>query len=204
MPYSMQQPYGRIFDAPLVAVGVIVSDTDEGRTAPCKRGADCPMQLHRLNVRIENILRGSLETGEVAVYYFMFASAFSSPGPPLGQWGKVYRRILWLRRDSGVLRLACDGHNYCAAPVRSGAHPHYRPDPQKPLGYAMADIWFTRGEGTTDDDFAEGINWGAPSTVPEPYLIQKLQRLVATESPIVRAAACKQLSYYRQNCDTNH
>jgi len=85
-------------------------------------------------------------------------------------------------------------------PVRSGAHPHYKPDSQKPLGCALADIWFTRGDGTTDSDFAKGVDWGAPSTVPKAYLFEKLQRLAATEVPIVRDAACRQLSYYRQKC----
>jgi hypothetical protein len=64
----------------------------------------------------------------------------------------------------------------------------------------LADIWFTRGDGTTDHEFARGVNWGAPGTVPEAYLFEKLQHLAATEVPIVRAAACKQLSYYRQKC----
>jgi hypothetical protein len=85
-------------------------------------------------------------------------------------------------------------------PVRSGAHPQYRPDPQKPLGCALADIWFTRGDGTTDSDFAKGVDWGAPSTVPENCLFEKLQQLAATEVPAVRDAACKQLSYHHVKC----
>ena len=195
----MQQPYEQIFASPLVVVGLIISDLEAGPTVPCLPNSDCPMQLRRLKIRVENGLRGHLENGTVSVYYFKFAGTFSSPGP-LGRWDGVSRRIFWLRQDSGVLRLACDGHNYCAMPVRSGTHPHYRPDPRKPLGYAMADIWFTRGEGTTDQEFAKGVNWGAPSTVPEAYLFEKLQRLAATEAAVVRAAACKQLSYYRQEC----
>jgi hypothetical protein len=198
-PYSTQQPYEQIFDSPVVVVGVITSDQEGGPTVPCVPNSDCPMQLRRLTIRVENGLRGRLQSGTVSAYYFRFAGGFSSPGP-LGWWGDVDRRIFWLREDSRVWRLACDGHNYCAMPVRSGAHPQYRADPNKPLGYAMADIWFTRGQGTTDEEFARGIDWGAPSTVPEPYLFEKLQRLAATERAVVRAAACKQLSYYGQEC----
>ena len=49
-------------------------------------------------------------------------------------------------------------------PVTSGAHPHYKADPQKPLGYALADIFLTRGEGVTDAEFAAQVARGTPST----------------------------------------
>jgi hypothetical protein len=156
------------------------------------------MQLRRLSVRVENGLRGNLTTGTIAAYYFALAGAYDGP-IPLGHWKLGDRRILWLRHDSGILRTACDGHDSCTMLVRSGAHLHYRSDPQKPLSYALVDLFFTRGDVTNDSDFARAIE-DAPSTVPETYLFEKLQRLAATEVPIVRAAACKQLSYYRQKC----
>jgi len=85
-------------------------------------------------------------------------------------------------------------------PANSGVHPHYKADPQKPLGYALADIFFTRGMGASDADFARQVDWGAPSTVPEAYLVEKLRHLADTEAPVVRAAACKQLAYFQQQC----
>ncbi len=85
-------------------------------------------------------------------------------------------------------------------PVDSGAHPDYRADPRKPLGYVLADIFLTRGKGVTDAEFAKQVEWGAPTTVPREYLFDKLQHLAATEVPVVRAAACKYLSYYDQKC----
>lgn len=195
----MQQPYEQIFDAPIVVVGVILSDARVGRTVPCQPNADCPMELRKVVIRVENVLRGDVAPATLGVFYYYPTGPVSTPGF-LGWWHSGDRRILWLRRDSGVVRTACDGHDYCTMPVRSGAHPQYRLDPRKPLGYAMADIWFTRGEGTTDREFARGVDWGAPSTVPESYLFEKLQQLAATDVPVVRAAACKQLSYYNQKC----
>ena len=163
------------------------------------------IQLRKLKLRVESVLRGDLIPNNVAVYYFTWAGAFDGPRP-LGIWSMpahttpIYRRVLWLRKDSGVLRTACDGWDQCTIPANSGAHSNYTPDTQRPLGYALADILFTRGNGVTDAEFAGQIEWGAPSTVPEAYLFEKLQRLAATEVPVVRAAACKQLSYYRQKC----
>lgn len=192
----------KVFSAPIVAVGVIESDA-------LVRGPihsdGMVIQFRKLKVRVENVLRGDVTLETNTVYYFTWAGAFNGPRP-LGFWGvrgsmnPVYRRILWLRRDSGVLRTACDGWDECTLPVESGAHPNYRPDPGKPLAYALADILFTRGNGVSDAEFARQVEWGAPGTVPEAYLFQKLQRLAATEVPVVRDAACKQLSYYRQKC----
>ena len=195
IPYEAQE-YERIFDAPMVIVGRLISDA-AAHGPVLDRGY--PIQLRKLKVRVENALRGSVATGEVLVYYFAPAGPYQG-NVPLGRWPLGERRILWLRSDSGGLRTACDFRDECTMSVRSGAHPDYKPDSQKPLGYALADIWFTRGDGATDTDFAKGVDRGAPSTVPETYLFEKLQRLAATEVPVVRDAACRQLSYFRQKC----
>src|ERR1017187_2112764 len=101
----------QVFAAPIVVVGAIESDT-------LVRGpihADgVTIQLRKLKVRVENVLRGDVIPETTAVYYFTWAGGFDGP-KPLGFWAvkgsnnPVYRRILWLRRDSGVLRTACDG-----------------------------------------------------------------------------------------------
>ena len=192
----------KVFNAPIVVVGAIESDTVV--RSPIHSDGML-IQLRKLKVRVENILRGDAVPESATVYYFTWAGAFNGPRP-LGFWGAkassnpIWRRILWLRRDSGILRTACDGWDECTMPANSGPHPDYKPDPRKPLAYALADIFFTRGNGVTDAEFARQVEWGAPSTVPEPYLFEKLQHLAATEVPIVRAAASKQLSYYRQEC----
>jgi hypothetical protein len=82
--------------------------------------------------------------------------------------------------------------------VGSGAHPQYRPDPQKPLEYAVADILLTRGDGANDREFAKELDYRG--NIPETYFFEKLQRLATTEVSEVRTAACKELSYYHQPC----
>lgn len=196
-PYSMQQSHEQIFDAPIVVVGVILSDTKGDKPVPSRRNGGYPMLLCRLTVRVENALRGTLTSGTHTVYYYHLGGAYSSPRP-LGQWDGASRRIFWLRQDSGVLRTSCDGHDYCTIPVGSGSHPQYRPDPQKPLEYAVADILLTRGDGANDREFAKGFDYRG--NIPEPYFFEKLQRLAATEVSEVRTAACKELSYYHQPC----
>jgi hypothetical protein len=84
--------------APLVVVGVVDSDSSVGRTVPSRRNPNYPMQLHRINVRIENVLRGSLSERNITVYYFGFAGGFDGPRP-LGFALGPSRRVLWLRQD---------------------------------------------------------------------------------------------------------
>lgn len=194
-----RQPYEKIFSAPLVVVGVADSDTRVGGTRPSKDDPKYPMQLHRVRIHVENVLRGELSDGAVWAYYFGFAGGFNGPRP-LGFGPKPSRRILWLRRDAGVLRTACDGWDECTMLVESGAHPGYRPEPGKPLGYALADILLTRGQGEVNEtEFTRAVAWGAPATIPEDYRIKKFAHLALTEKPAMKAAACSQIWVFTQD-----
>jgi hypothetical protein len=78
--------------------------------------------------------------------------------------------------------------------VESGTHLGYRPETGKPLGYALADILFTRGQGEINEvRFARAVAWGAPSTIPEDYLLKKYSHLALTEGPSIKDGACSQL-----------
>jgi len=177
--------------APIVVVGILASDTLALRPVPQHSDPKYPLQLRKLQVKVENVLKGDISGGSVAVYYFTFAGGFNGP-QPLGMWSVGSRRILWLRRDSGVLRTACDGFDYCTSGVYSGAHPHFKSDPHKPVAYALADVLLTRGEGKIDDDrFAGAIERGPPG--PEDYLIEKFRNLALTERSAIKTAACIQL-----------
>ena len=185
--------------APLVVVGVVDSDRPVGQPVPSRRDPNYPMQLHRARVQVENVLRGSINQPSFFVYYFGFGGGYEGPRP-LGFGPEPSRRILWLRRDPDVLRMACDGWDGCTMLVKSGAHPRYKADPRKSLAYALADILLTRGEGKIDEiPFASEIQWGVPGQGMEGYLIGKLRHLATTESSAVKGAACVQLWIYQQD-----
>lgn len=178
LTHSDSEYFGQIFSAPIVVVAAILSDTLV--RGPVKSyWTRSPLQMRKLEVRVGNILRGGAIQEVATAYYFTWASGFDGPRP-LGFWlspqhptKPLRRRIFWLKRDSGVLRTACDGWDYCTMSVTSRSHPNCKPDPRKPLGYALADICLTQGEGAIDAEFAAQVAWGAPSTVPEPYLFLK-------------------------------
>lgn len=195
-----EQSNAQARSAPLVVVGVADSDVRIGRPVPSRHDPNYPMQLHRVKVKIENVLRGSISEQTIFVYYFGFAGGFDGPRP-LGFGGEPSRRILWLRRDSGALRMACDGWDYCTTFVRSGAHLGYKTDPAKTLDYALVDILLTRGEGEINNlQFANQIPWGLPTQgIIRGYVIEKLRQLALTESSDVKSSACELLWIYIQD-----
>src|SRR5579872_4744943 len=83
----------RLESAPIVIVGVLTSDTLVGGPVPMHSDAATSLQLRRLYVRVENILRGAPIPAEITVYYFTWAGGFDGPRP-LGIWRIGGRRIL--------------------------------------------------------------------------------------------------------------
>jgi hypothetical protein len=183
--------------ASIIVVGVIEADTLVRRPIPMHSDPTYPLQLRRLTVRVENVLKGGSLPKAIEVYYFTFAGGYDGPRP-LGFWRVGDRRILWLRRDSGVLRTVCDGWDGCTDGVWSGAHPHYKPDLQKPLDYALVDLLFTRGEGTVNENsFGTGLDEPNPQ-IPGllTYSLEKLKHLALTEHGYVKSCACRTLWIY--------
>jgi hypothetical protein len=178
---------------------VVDSDSRVGRPVPSRRDPNYPMQLHRARVHVENVLRGSIGERTFLVYYFGLGGGFEGYRP-LGFGPEASRRILWLRKDADVFRMACDGWDGCTMFVKSGAHPSYEADPRKSLSYALADILLTRGKGKIEEiPFASEIERGVPGQGMESYLIEKLGNLALSESSTVKAAACVQLWIYQQD-----
>jgi hypothetical protein len=157
------------------------------------------MQLHRVKVRIENVLKGSVGEPTIFVYYFAFAGGLDGPRP-LGFGRQLSRRILWLRKDGGSFRMACDGWDHCTEFVKSGAHPQYRANPQQPLNRALTDILLTRGEGEISDlQFASQIQWSIFGQGIQDYVIEKLGQLALTEVSEIKSSACQSLWVYTQD-----
>ena len=187
--------------APIVVVGVIVSDTLVRSPVPMHSDPGYPLQLRKLLVTVENVLRGGVGGGTVEIYYFTFAGGFDGPRP-FGFWEVGNRRIFSIRPEAGVLRTACDGWDGCTYGVYSGGHPHLKVDPQKPIDYALADIVLTRGEGEVNDSkFAGAVDHGGPG--PPEYVIEKYRQLALTERSTIKAAACKELWLSSQDEDVS-
>ena len=179
--------------APLVVVGVAEGDERVGRPVPSRDDHNYPMQLHRVKVHVENVLKGVVPERIIPVYYFAFGGGFDGP-MPLSLAGGPSRWALWLRKDRGVYRTACDGRNYCTVPIMSGAHPGYKPDPEESSDRVLIDFILTRGEGQIDNhQFATGLDRGMRGQGLKGYTIEKLRHLALTESSEVKYTACRLL-----------
>ncbi len=177
--------------APLVLVGVAEGDERVGGPVPSLYRPPYPMQLHRAKVHVENVLKGAVAERTIPVYYFAFAGGYGAI--PLSLAGEPSRRVLWLRKDRGVYRTACDGVN-CTVPIMSGAHPGYKPDPGESSDQVLIDLILTRGEGQVDShQFAKGLGRGLRGQGLRGYTIEKLRHLALTESSEVKYTACQLL-----------
>lgn len=198
-------PFQRASDTAIIIVGQIISNRAIGSPYPSHWDENYIVQLYKVDVKVENVLRGPSFTGNIDIYYFSFFGLMGSPARLRmaengGTWHVGDREIFFLRRDSGVLRTTCDFLQYCVIPVRTGAHPKFKLDPSKPINDSIIDFLLTRGIGASDGDMIQAIEKTPGDNFSKEYWIQKLQQLAAQETPPVRQAACKVLAVWNRNC----
>lgn len=188
----------RIASVPIVIVGRILAHSEVGRPHPSRWDTGYPMQLYKVTLQIENVLRGDVDRGTVPIFYF--ANLYASEGPPRtgmvgrgGRW-RIGDRLIWfLRRDAGVLRTVLDTWAQGTDPVFTGSHVNYRPRPGEPLSQMIVDILLNRGAGCTDKQLVEALSKSVPEWFDLPYTVQKVRRLRGDKSPEVRKAAREKL-----------
>jgi hypothetical protein len=180
----------------LVVVGVAEGDAQIGHPVP----AEHFLQLHRVTVHVENVLRGTIPEHTITVYYFAFAN-LNEGNRILIFHQEPTRRVLWLRKDGGVYRTACDWQN-CTVRIESGAHPGYRPDPNASMDQTLTDLALTRGEGpVADRRFAQEMGYIVGRPGLDAYTVEKLRHLALTESSEVKYAACESLWGYNNELE---
>lgn len=155
------------------------------------------MQLYKVNVELENVLRGDVEPGKTSIFYFKNLNASGPARMGMvgrgGQW-RIGDRLIWLlRRDAGVLRTVLDTWAQCTDPVFTGSHANYRPRSGETLSQMIVDILLDPGEGCSDAQILEALTKSVPEWFDLPYTVQKVRRLSSDKSPEVRKAAREKL-----------
>jgi hypothetical protein len=156
------------------------------------------MQLYKVAVQVENVLRGDVNPGTVSIFYFkdLYASAGPQRMGMVGRGGgwRVGDRLIWfLRRDAGVLRTMLDTWAQGTDPDFTGSHVNYRPRPGEPLSQMIVDILLDRGKGCSDQQIVEALSKSVPEWFDLPYTVEKVRRLSEDKSPEVRKAARQKL-----------
>lgn len=192
--------YQRAMSAPIILVGRLVHDSAvEHKFRPSRWDQGLNVNLWRVTVHVENVLRGGVSPDEIDVYYFRYN--FVSGPARVGTWQMGDRKIFFLRRDSGVLRTACDGWSSCVIPLLTGFHPGFRTDPDKPIAYSIVDLLLTRGQGCGDKQMIEAISKTGAYLFSMEYTIQRLRQLAMAEGPEIRRQACETLASLGYPCD---
>ena len=188
---------------PVIFEGLVVANASPiGDFQPSRINGHGPTRRWRARVRVENVLQGDVPHEEVDIFYFIgtdnLGSSDSTLNLPAGA-----RRIFFLQRDGGELRLIHDGWESSVVKVLSGAHHFFKRDPHKPATDAIVDLLLTRGEGAKDKDMIEAIYWvaGLPDKFGNEAVIKKLQQLAREETPPIRAEACYFLAERKPFCE---
>jgi len=199
-------PSRQLASIPIIVVGRILANENIG-SARQEDQFPAPVQLCRVTIQIETVLRGDMTTDRASVYYFTeVGSTGASPrlgmSPYTGSWHLGDRMIFFLRRDAGVLRTTCDFSDYCVVQVFSGAHPGFNVNPDKPLAENIVDLLLTRGNGSSDRQMIKAITKSRVLDLSEAYALQKMEQLALGGPQEITNAACDLLSAYNRPCAT--
>ena len=153
------------------------------------------LQLHRVTVQVESVLRGTIPDRSILLYYFTLANLNVDWRFPIFHEAPV-RRVLWLRKDHGVYRAACDVQN-CTVRIESGAHPGYHPTSAASLEQTLVDLSLTRGVGAVNNyRFVQEMGSYIGHLGLDAFTIDKLKNLALTETGEVKDTACHGLWSY--------
>jgi hypothetical protein len=179
-----------------------VNASPAGDFHPSRIDGHGPTRQWRARVRVEHVLRGYVPEEEVNIFYFVGTDNLGSSDSSLNLAAGA-RRIFFLQRDGGELRLIHDGWERSVENVLSGAHPSFEKDPPKLAADAIVDLLLTRGEGATDKDMIEAIYRvaGVPDKFGTEAVIKKLQQVARDETLPVREEACYFLAKANHPCE---
>lgn len=187
---------GYLESAPVILVAQLVKDDAVGQSHPSRWSPDQPMQLYRITVHVENVLRGNVQSGLIRIYYLIDIRA--SEGPPRmgmmghgGNWRVGDRITFFLRWDSGVLRTWFDTFAVGTIPVLTGPHPNYTPRLGESVEDSVVDILLDRGRGCDNTQWAHAIlvSTSKAYNFDLAYTVRKLRQIAASYVTEVRRAA---------------
>lgn len=153
-PSDYQDPPGKdltyVLRAPIVVLGMVTTVRAVGEPKPARERPSVFVQLTRITIQTEMILKGGLQEGSLSFYYFRSPAALGgAPGysPAEGQ-----RRLFFLEQSNGIYRSVGDVTDYTLA-VRSGFHePAFCTS--ESVGCCIAKLLMVPGRGCDSVDFA--------------------------------------------------
>lgn len=207
VPRLIESPPNRgpveLDQVPVIIVGQIERQIDLGSPHPSAFNARIPIELRKLAVRVETVIKGNVRGPIVQVYYLHDLS--SSGGPPRvgtndwgGRWSIGDRLIWFLRWDSGVLRTVSDTSAHTTVTVLTGLHPNYQPSPNESVADQIIDIMLDDGKGCEGDHWALAILKSSmrASSFDLAYTVAKLRHIASSGGLYTAEAAVGELERF--------
>lgn len=196
---------GKSFDvelaAPVVVVGFVERSDEVGHPRRSRGDQRLGVQLTRVRIRVEQVLRGAIAQSALTFYYYAFSPS-GEVGPPGG--AKLYssypgkRYIFFLQSFPGGYRSVGDVTDY-ALLVSSGRHGEDFCRGEL-VGCCIARILLVPGEGYDAQAFARELTWNAyPTKVmcSQERALDLVQNLEHSPDPLISQAATETLRPWR-------
>jgi hypothetical protein len=188
--------YGEMIrEAPIVVVGLITSVESTGVKSKQVQWEEKPTSLLwlRVNLKVENVLRGSINGGDITYYYFEWGgwptSFLNKEHPVPGM-----RCVLFLQRDVGVLRSIIDLYQ-SHIKLMTGKHRGIDVGPERSVAKTIVRLALTPGEDFAPEAFSAlqaTMSW--QDGINEPIeAAALLTKLLSFPDPRVRDRACLEL-----------
>lgn len=157
-----QDPPGRglayVLKAPIVVLGVVTGAHAVGRPKPAREDPRLLVQLTRITIQTEMVIKGGLKVGSLSFYYYTFSRqnrldlGIHYYVPTVGE-----RRLFFLEQSNDIYRSVGDVTDYTLA-VRSGLHDR-AVCASESLGCCVAKLLMTPGQGYDSEAFALGLHY---------------------------------------------
>lgn len=196
---------GKSFDvelaAPVVVVGFVERSDEVGRPRRSRADPRLGVQLTRVRIQVEQVLRGAVAQGALTFYYYAYSPS-GEVGPPGG--ARLYRTyagaryVFFLQTSPGGYRSVGDVTDY-AFRVLSGRHGEDFCR-GKSVGCCIAEILLVPGEGYDAQAFARDLTWNAyPSKVlcSQERALDLVENLEHNPDPVISQAATETLRPWR-------
>ena len=198
---SHRPPLEAMLKAPIVVVGWISAARIVGGVRTSSVIPGMKIELLKIEVEVENLLKGDVPGSEITVYYFVISPHNNKSVaiyPYTSEAGE--RRMFFLRNESGVIRPVGDVNDYTLG-VASGSHKGLEAKPGASLGEKISWILLTPGRRFRPRPFATYLSESravAMSVCSESCTQALLRQLLTNDNEAVRNAASRQILALRR------
>lgn len=181
--------------APIILVGMVKAVHQVGPTRPAIHVPQALLDPVELRVDVEQVVKGEANVGETSIFGFLYSSKNTRYlGLPTFQPTPGQRRLFFLRKDAGVLRLFRDVMEDYYLVLYSGEHPRLAERQPSEAGKTLAQLLLTPGKNPRPDNLASRLVdyvYIAQESAGTDYTVQLLSALMGDSHPSIRKAAAE-------------